>query len=170
MIPLIGISSCLIGQNVRYDGFNRVQHLILSELKGRAELFPVCPEVECGMSIPREPMDLFQTRDGVRLIAVGSGMDFTERINIWIEEKLCEFDKRIPGGFILKSRSPSCAVASAALHSGGNLLQDGTGLFADALKKRFPGIPIVEETELLTGNDVGDFVERASVVREVWNC
>lgn len=157
--PLVGISACLAGESLRYNGSDKLNRFILYHLKGRVRLLPVCAEVECGMSVPREPMDLFHTPEGIRLITVDSHRDLTELISSWALRKTVELAENGLSGFIFKSCSPSCGLGSARLHRKDELMNTGTGLFAEILKANLPGIPAVEETELTTGNEINRFLD-----------
>ncbi len=159
ILPLVGISACLMGENLRYNGSGKLNRFIVDHLKGRVRFLPLCAEVECGMSVPREPMDLFHTPEGIRLITVDSHRDLTELISSWALRKTVELAESGLSGFIFKSRSPSCGLGSARLHRKDELMNTGTGLFAGILKTHFPGIPAVEETELTNGDEINGFLD-----------
>src|SRR3990172_6962428 len=106
----IGISACLLGEKVRYDGGHRLDRFIVKTLGKHFSWFPVCPEVEAGLSIPREPMQLVGYRSCPRLVVITSGIDLTGVLNDWAGKKVKKLDKEKLCGFILKSRSPSCAI------------------------------------------------------------
>lgn len=158
--PEIGVSGCLLGMCVRYDGSSCIQREIIQELGTRARLVPFCPEHECGMPVPREPMDLFMVSGETRLITVGTGKDLTGQLMDWVENRL--MDKRLSElkGFVLKSGSPSCGLGSARLHEGGSIRRNGTGLFAGALAMSFPDMPMAQETGLGSPDDIGSFMNR----------
>src|SRR5688500_9175647 len=149
----IGISACLTGQHVRYNGAHKKDETVLDALRARFELVPVCPEVEMGLGVPREPMDLFRTPAGVRLITVNSRIDHTDGMHAFATRRLDELAKEDLSGFVLKSQSPSCG-----LHVGAH---DDQGLFAAALVARFPQLPVTEEAALANPDGLRRFVERA---------
>ncbi|PIE52463.1 hypothetical protein CSA37_06660 [Candidatus Fermentibacteria bacterium] len=159
-IPLIGISSCLTGAVVRYDGSHELNSFIINSLRDRAELVCVCPETQCGMPVPREPMDLFETPYGVRLLTVNTFRNLTHMLSSWCIAKADELASAGVSGFILKSGSPSCGIGSARLHSDGNLHRNGMGFFAEALLNRCPGMPVVQEDKLLKKDNIEQFLDR----------
>ena len=159
VIPL-GISSCLAGSCVRYDGRCCYSPIIVEWLGKRANLIPFCPEHECGMPVPREPMDLYDSPEGLRLRTVESGRDLTHMLESWLEGVVKRIRTLEIRGFILKSGSPSCGIGSARVHRNGRVSRTGTGIFADALLRRLPDIVLVEETELYDHQDVVSFIEK----------
>ncbi|HPF33718.1 MAG TPA: DUF523 domain-containing protein [Candidatus Sabulitectum sp.] len=156
----IGISGCLLGMCVRYDGSSCMRRDIIQGIGSMARLVPFCPEHECGMPVPREPMDLFRVSGVTRLMTVGTGRDLTGQLMDWVENRLSECRVSGLGGFILKSGSPSCGLGSARLHESGALKRNGTGLFASSLAERFPDMPLAEDTGLVTQADLSTFLER----------
>ncbi len=158
--PLVGVSSCLLGDNVRYNGKTKLNSVVRLDIGKSVEFYPVCPETESGMPVPREPMDLFVKGETIRMITLESGMDKTDVISEWIEKKLLELSKKKLCGFILKARSPSCAVCSAKIHEPTGVKTDGCGLFAGALIRNFPKLPIVEEENLQNEAERNEFIRR----------
>ncbi len=134
--PRIGISACLLGQNVRYDGGNKLDTWLRDELGKRVEWVPVCPETECGLGIPREPMELVGSPHAPRLVTVDTGVDLTDRMREWIQGRLDRISSLGLHGFVFKAKSPSCALAPQA------------GLFAAAVVARFPSLPACDELAL----------------------
>jgi len=152
----IGISSCLLGNNVRYDGGNRLDHYILDTFGTIVEWVPICPEVESGMTVPREPMQLVGDPAHPHLITVKSRMDRTDELVRWINITVRELEQSGIRGFILKARSPSCGTRSAELFSiSGISVGVTSGLFAGAVLERFTLIPVVDE-EVLRDPDTGE--------------
>ena len=103
----IGVSTCLLGERVRYDGGHKLDHYVRDELGMHVEWVPVCPEVECGLSIPRESMRLVGSPDAPRLIAPKSGKDYTDQMLAWARVKLEELAALDLDGYIFKKDSPS---------------------------------------------------------------
>lgn len=163
--PAIGISSCLLGICVRYDGGCKPSSDLVRTLGKSCVLIPVCPEHECGMPVPREPMDLYCTRGGTRLITVHTRRDMTDILTKWIRGFLESVEEKGFRGFVLKSGSPSCGIETANIHREAGLLKNGTGLFAGALMEFFPGIPVVQESELLVPDDISSFIEKTGGLR-----
>jgi len=148
----ICVSACLLGFKYRYDGTSDFLQELTERLKGKADFIPVCPEVECGLSIPREKMHLRTSSRGTRLVKTETGGDETDRLNQWAEVKLEQLAERNPDGFLLHSRSPCCGVGTTKLYNpSGKLLPHKTsGLFAAAVRRRFPRIAIGQETDVET--------------------
>ncbi len=159
MKPLIGISACLLGEKVRYDGEHRLDHYLKYTVGRYVKWLPVCPEVEAGLPIPREPMALDGKGGLVRLITVNTGIDHTERLNKWIKKKLKELHKLNLSGFIFKSRSPSCGLSVKIAETN----QKTSGLFAHAFKRAFPEIPVTENETLYDPEERRNFFERVLV-------
>jgi uncharacterized protein YbbK (DUF523 family) len=148
----VGVSACLLGENVRYDGGHKHDSNVTDTL-GRFFLFvPVCPEVECGMSIPREPMRLEGDPAKPRLMTVDGRIDKTKEMTSFCRARVAEMGKEALRGFIFKARSPSCGLSGVSVHSNGLPAGIGRGLFAAALVERLPCLPVVEESGL---NDPG---------------
>jgi len=103
----IGISACLLGEKVRYDGGHKWDRFITGTLGKYVDLVPVCPEVECGLGIPREAMRLAGDPHSPRLVTVRSGIDHTERMLTWARKRVAKLAKEELCGFIFKSDSPS---------------------------------------------------------------
>lgn len=105
----LGISRCLLGENVRYDGMHKRNAFLVDTLGPYVEFVPVCPEVECGLSIPREAMRLVGTLESPRLMTVRSGHDLTAQMQDWIGPQLDTLEKEDLCGFVFKARSPAAA-------------------------------------------------------------
>src|SRR3989337_1610536 len=103
----IGISSCLLGEKVRYDGGHKLDRFITDTLGQYFEWAPVCPEWEYGLPVPREPLHLVGNPDSPKLIIIKTGMDLTEKMLQWSEKKLADLEPHNLCGFIFKSKSPS---------------------------------------------------------------
>jgi uncharacterized protein YbbK (DUF523 family) len=163
-IVKLGISSCLLGNDVRYDGENKLdQHLI--DTFGRfVEWVPICPEVEAGLTVPREPMQLVADGSRTRLITIKTQQDRTDIIVCWIENKLKHLEQEGVRGFILKARSPSCGIHDAELFSmKGESIGARAGLFAEAVMCCFPLIPVEDEERLRDPAVRQRFLDRISV-------
>ncbi len=145
----LGISSCLLGNNVRYDGGNKRDQYLLDTFGPLVEWVPVCPEVEAGFPVPREPMQLVGDPARFRLITCETKRDRTDAFVSWIEGKLMALDLEHVRGFILKARSPSCGVRDTEyLPLSGESIGRGPGLFSDALMRRFPALPVEDDERL----------------------
>src|SRR5882672_4688907 len=125
MKPRVGISRCLLGDQVRYDATHRRSASVIA-LALHVEWISVCPEVEVGMGVPREPIQLVARADGirssserVRLSGVHSGDDWTDRMDVWARRRVAELVALGIVGFVLKARSPSCGPGSVLVHHAG---------------------------------------------------
>ena len=136
----IGVSSCLLGERVRYNGGHKRNQTVIDlfDLGDQFEAVPVCPEVEMGMGIPREPVHIVMGDE--RLVGVESGKDWTEALHSFNTEKLEELTRLNVSGFIFKTRSPSCGIQ--AIHQ--ETSETTSGLFARAFMKHFPDIPVID--------------------------
>jgi uncharacterized protein YbbK (DUF523 family) len=145
----IGISSCLLGNRVRYDGGHKLEPYLGDTLGQFVEWVPVCPEVEAGLPVPREPMQLVGDIAKPRLLTIETRIDRTDELTRWIGIKLRELGQAGIRGFVLKARSPSCGIRSAELFSiSAASLGVTSGLFAEAILRSFPLLPVEDEETL----------------------
>ncbi|MGD0828068.1 MAG: DUF523 and DUF1722 domain-containing protein [Desulfobaccales bacterium] len=157
----LGLSACLGGEKVRYDGGHRLEPLISGTLGQYLEFTPVCPEVECGLGVPREPMRLVGRPDAPRLLTVHSGRDLTRPLLAWARRRVGELAREDLSGFIFKSSSPSCGPARVKVHNErGAPAAAGPGLFARVFLAHFPLVPVVDEEQLHDPELRENFVER----------
>lgn len=145
----VAVSACLLGEPVRYDGQLKACAAVRDELARAAELVPLCPETGAGMPVPREPVDLFGPACAPRMVGARTGEDWTGRVEAWIEAALDRCQAAGVAGFVLKARSPSCGVGTAARYPepGGEPVA-ADGLLAAAIRRRFPQLPLVEDEGL----------------------
>lgn len=163
----IAVSSCLLGENVRYDGVLKPCAAVRDLLPPHAELVPLCPETGAGMPVPREPVDLVGEPEAPRMVGVESGEDWTRRVHTWITEALDELETAGVHGFVLKSRSPSCGVGTASVYgNAGDEAKAGDGLLALAIRRRYPELPLVEDEDLAGPADVDAFVKAAASTQD----
>lgn len=145
----IGVSSCLLGNEVRYDGGHKHDRYITETLGRYLSFVPVCPEVECGLPIPREAMRLVGEVDRPRLVTNKTGVDHTDRMLTWARKKVAELEKENLCGFIFKNRSPSSGMERVKVYDVNNVPRAvGVGIFARAFKDHFPLLPTEEEGRL----------------------
>ena len=127
----IGVSACLLGQKVRYNGGHQHDRLITEVLGRFMEFIPVCPEAECGLGIPRETMRLVGDLDNPRLLTSKTAVDHTDRMKDWAAKRLVELEREGLRGFIFKSRSPSSGMERVRVYGDDNKVRkNGVGLFA----------------------------------------
>ena len=159
--PKLGISACLLGQKVRFDGGHKLDPFIRDTLGQFVEFVAVCPEVECGLGVPREAMRLVKGEDSPRLQTIRTKLDHTERMLSWAQERLISLEKEDLCGFIFKSRSPSCGMERVKLYSqDGVPSKTGVGIFAKKFMEHFPLIPSEEEGRLFDPALRENFIER----------
>jgi uncharacterized protein YbbK (DUF523 family)/uncharacterized protein YbgA (DUF1722 family) len=159
----LGVSSCLVGEEVRYDGGHKRDAFLVEELGRWVEWVRVCPEVELGMGIPRPSVRLVEPEAGepLRMLAPDTGEDFTERMNAFAAERVAGLGGAELDGYVLKKSSPSCGMARVKVYGfAGPKRKDGVGLFAAALLKACPHLPIEEEGRLTDPVLRENFVER----------
>jgi len=133
----IGISSCLLGNSVRYDGGHQLDRYLSQTLGQYVEFVPVCPEVECGLGVPREPMRLVGSPESPRLITTRTKIDHTARMQAWVEQRLSALARDDLCGFIFESNSPSSGPYRVRVYTGkGMPVKRGRGLFAGAFADR----------------------------------
>lgn len=145
----IGVSSCLLGEEVRYDGGHKQDRFLTDVLGPFVEWVPVCPELEVGMGVPREAVRLVGPAAAPRMVGIDSGRDWTEKMNAYAERRVAAIVRLDLSGYILKSRSPSCGMERVKLYNAkGGTSKDGVGLFASVLIKGHPLIPVEEEGRL----------------------
>ena len=163
---LIGVSSCLLGNKVRFDGGHKHDRYITGTLGNFFDFIPVCPEVECGLPVPRESMRLVGDPEHPRLLTSRSGVEHTDRMNEWAQRRVAELAADDLCGFIFKSKSPSSGMERVKVYDKNNVPRAvGVGLFARKFKEAFPLIPVEEEGRL---NDMGlreNFIESVFVYR-----
>lgn len=146
------VSSCLLGNCVRYDGRHKRDAFVVETLGALCELVPVCPEVESGLPVPREPMGLTGEPDAPRLTGVESGVDHTDRVAAWARVRLAELAPLRLSGYICKKGSPSCGL-------------EGPGIFTRAFLASFPSAAVEDEERLSRAGPRRAFLDRALAPR-----
>ena len=144
----VGVSTCLLGEKVRWDAGHQHDPYLTGTLGRHLELVPVCPEAELGLGIPREPIHLEGDPAAPRLLGNQSGEDWTDRMNRWSRRKVKELAAAGVAGHVLKRSSPSCGLARVAVHRGRTRRKVGVGLFAAELRRRLPHLPVIDEDQL----------------------
>jgi uncharacterized protein YbbK (DUF523 family)/uncharacterized protein YbgA (DUF1722 family) len=144
----IGVSSCLLGQNVRYDGGHKKDDFVTGLLGRFVEFVPICPEVEVGMSIPRPTIRLERRGEAIHLVDPKNGIDHTEAMERWAGRKVSEIERLDLCGYVLKKDSPSCGMERVRVYAKGTPTKSGRGIFAAALLDRLPLLPVEEEGRL----------------------
>ena len=162
----VGISQCLLGENVRYDGGHKLDRFLRDTLGQFVEWVPVCPEVECGLSIPREAMRLVGDIDNPRLLTQKTGIDHTERMMRWAEKRVKELADEDLCGFIFKIGSPSSGMRDIKVYNEkGYASKKGIGMFARVFMETFPLMPVEDDGRLHDPDLREKFIERLFVFR-----
>ena len=145
----LGISSCLLGNAVRYDGGHKRDRFLTDTLGRYVDFVPVCPEVEIGLGIPREAMRLVGELTHPRLLTIRSRIDHTERMMVWAQKRVKELEKENLCGFIFKSDSPSSGLERVKVYDPNGIpVKKGVGLFARVFIDHFPLLPVEDEGRL----------------------
>lgn len=165
-LPLVGVSRCLLGEPVRYDGGHKLDRFLVQTLGPHVRYLPVCPEVECGLPVPREAMRLVGDPSSPRLVTVKTGQDLTGRMDGWAAAKVAELERAELCGFVFKFGSPSSGMARVKVYpeSGGAPSMRGRGLFAARLMDAMPLLPAEDEGRLNDPDLRENFIERVFVM------
>ncbi len=157
----LGISTCLLGEPVRYDGGHKLDRFLTETLGQYVEYIPVCPEVECGLPVPREAMHLEGDPEAPRLVTIHSRVDLTDQMSHWAKRRVAALEKEGLMGFIFKSDSPSSGMERVKVYGGkGMAVRKGIGMFARAFIEHFPLLPVEEEGRLHDPEIRENFIER----------
>ncbi len=157
----LGVSACLLGENVRYDGGHKLDRFLTDTLGQYVEYVPVCPEVECGLPTPREPMHLEGNPDCPRLVTTRTKKDMTNRMVRWATKRVRELEREDICGFIFKSNSPSSGMERIKVYNEkGMPVKKGVGIFARISMEHFPLLPVEDEGRLHDPGLRENFIER----------
>ncbi len=162
----MGVSACLMGEKVRYDGQHKHDSYITGTLARWFEFVPVCPEFELGLGVPRETMRLEGDPENPRLVTGKSRKDLTEPMLEWCRKRVQELEQENLCGFIFKSKSPSSGMERVKVYSDkGMPSKNGRGLFANAFMRHFPLLPVEEEGRLNDPALRENFIERVFALK-----
>lgn len=157
----LGVSACLLGEAVRYDGGHKRDSFLTDVLGTYVEWVPVCPEVDIGLGVPRPTLRLVGRPESPRLVQESTGEDLTARMRDYADERLRELERLSLDGYVLKRASPSCGLFRVRVYrEGGVPNADGRGIFAAALVERLPMLPVEEEGRLTDAGIRENFIER----------
>lgn len=157
----LGVSSCLLGEGVRPNGAHKRDHWIADRIGPMVEWIAVCPEVEAGLGVPRERIQLEAAGgDGIAVRGLDSRRDYTEQILRWARARIDQLDLDNLDGYLLKSRSPSCGVEGVPVFEDEVEVGRARGRFAQALLDRDPALPICNEVDLQVPELRRHFLER----------
>lgn len=173
----IGISACLLGDEVRFDGGHKRDRFLTDTLGPFVDWVKVCPEVEMGLGTPRETLRLVAANGTLRLITTRTQIDHTDGMNAWAATRVETLAGEGLSGFVLKKDSPSCGMARVKVYGLPMPERSGRGLFATALMERFPNLPVEEEGRLSDPRLRENFIERVFAYRRLrdlfagsWTC
>jgi uncharacterized protein YbbK (DUF523 family) len=160
--PVIAVSACLLGEKVRYDGGNKRNEILIGPLAAQFDYLPFCPEVGIGLPVPRQPMQLVETRYGVRMLGIADQRsDVTDKLHEYargMAEQLANV-----GGVIFKCRSPSCGLSSTPLYNrDGEVIATTSGVFAREIVHLLPDLPLAEDEALADPQRRNDFIRRVT--------
>lgn len=157
--PLVGVSRCLLGDAVRYDGESEASLIFIEQLGDLFELVPVCPEVEAGLAVPRPPVQLTGSIDHPRMTGRNDpDLDVTELMLAYCNSRPAELNQLC--GFVFKSRSPSCGLYSTPVFINGEcIIETSRGLFARAMTAMYQELPVIEECELEIPDKYEQFID-----------
>lgn len=162
----VGISTCLLGHRVRYDGGHKRDPFIINTLGKYFQFIPVCPEVECGLPTPRESMRLVGDPEAPRLVTGKTGIDHTERMKTWGRNRLEDLAGKQLCGYIFKSKSPSSGMERIKVYNDKDMpVKKGVGIWARMFMDRFPLLPVEDEGRLHDPGLRENFIERVFVMR-----
>jgi uncharacterized protein YbgA (DUF1722 family)/uncharacterized protein YbbK (DUF523 family) len=164
----LGVSACLLGEKVRFDGGHKRDHFVSEVLGPWVEWVPICPEMEIGMGTPRPTIHIAEIDGAERLVSPKSGEDFTDAMNAYSAKKLVELEELGLDGFVLKKSSPSCGMERISVYrNSARMHKRGKGLFAGKLIEHWPQLPLEEEGRLNDPVLRENFIERV-ICRNRW--
>jgi uncharacterized protein YbgA (DUF1722 family)/uncharacterized protein YbbK (DUF523 family) len=157
----VGISACLLGENVRWNGGHKLDRYLTHTLRQFVDYVPVCPEVECGLGIPREPLRLVGDPENPRLLTTKTKIDHTDRMHQWAKTRMRALEKENLCGFIFKSDSPSSGMIRVKVYNDKGMPEKkGVGVFARAFMEHFPLVPTEDDGRLHDPNIRENFIEQ----------
>jgi len=167
-MPLVGVSACLLGDAVRYDGGHKREPGVAEALARDVRFVRICPEVGIGLGTPRETIHLVRRGADLRLRTTTTHVDLTERMAAWAARKVDELDAAGVCGFVLKARSPSCGLEVPEHDESGDAIPGppGMGAFARVLRERLPDLPLAQEHDLRDEAARSAFLDRVRAYRD----
>lgn len=167
----IGVSSCLLGNEVRWNGGHARDRYVTDILGTWFDFVPVCPEVECGFGVPRETLRLTGSPESPRLVTTRTHVDHTDRMNGWAHRRVRELEKEELCGFIFKKDSPSSGMTRVKVFSDKNQpVKKGVGLFAKAFMDHFSLLPVEDEGRLHDSVIRENFIDRIFTLKRWRDC
>lgn len=162
----VGISRCLLGESVRWDGGHKLDRLFTETLGQYVDYIPVCPEVEAGLGIPREPIRLEGDHQTPRIFTINTNQDVTDQISSWALRQVEYLETKALCGFIFKCSSPSCGMEKVKVYNdNGVSAEKGVGVFARAFMNRFPLVPVAEDRQLRDKTIFNNYIQQVFMFR-----
>jgi len=167
----LGVSACLLGRKVRYDGKDKFDPCLHELLSPYFLWFALCPEWEAGLGVPREALDIYEKEGREQVLTRHSHREVTSLLSQGIQRILSSLPSASLSGFILKSRSPSCDTAGKVprYDSQGQCRGSGPGLFVPALLEHLPFIPFIDEEGIHKKDRLFAFLSEIATYREFSN-
>lgn len=158
--PSIGISECLTNSVVRYDQKSQFNKALIDVLEEIFIIEPICPEVECGLGVPRPPVQLVTVNNKINVIGRDNkNVNVTQQLMKYSKNKVAILDNL--SGYIFKAKSPSCGVMTTPIYNiDGDVIEVSNGIFVGAIVKQYPNLPIIDDAELETKDELCDFIDR----------
>ena len=157
----LGISACLLGRNVRWNGGHKLDRYLRDTLGAFVQYVPVCPEVEIGLPIPRETLRLVGSVESPRLVTTKTGIDHTERMVNWARDRVKALETENLCGFIFKTSSPSSGMTGVRVYDDkGMPSRRGQGIFARIFMEHFPRTPTTDEKRISDARMRENFIEQ----------
>ena len=167
----LGISACLLGDQVRFDGGHKRDPFLIDTVGPFVEWLKVCPEVESGMGTPRESIRLVEEDGRLRVLTVRTGIEHTASLTTWAARRVRELAAEDLSGFVVKKDSPSCGMVRVKVYgppgTTGSAGRHGRGVFTGALLDAYPDLPVEEEGRLSDPRLRENFIERVFAYRRV---
>ena len=155
----LGVSRCLLGEAVRYDGGDKRDHWVADRFGPMVEWVRVCPEEEAGLGVPRPKIRLESADGSIRVREVESSIDHTEHLQSWADQRLPELGDL--DGYVFKSRSPSCGVEGVEVFVEDHPVGRAPGFFVERLLELDPYLPTCTEVDVQVPELRRHFLERA---------
>ncbi|OBT09512.1 hypothetical protein A9264_14675 [Vibrio sp. UCD-FRSSP16_10] len=167
----IGISACVLGEEVRFDGGHKSSKFVTKELSPFFQFIPVCPEVGIGMSVPRPAIRLISDDERIALVETkDQTQDYTASMQTYSENKVNELQGQSLCGYIVCAKSPTCGMERVKVYANGWASTDGVGLYTRELMTKMPWLPVEEDGRLNDPVLKENFISRVFSLRDFYDC
>ncbi|MDW6005033.1 YbgA family protein [Vibrio mangrovi] len=167
----VGVSSCVIGQRVRFDGGHKKNHFVTESLASFLEFVPVCPEIGAGMSVPRPTIRQFEQEGAIRLVETkNDAMDYTGQLSVFTDTALSELSRLQNPlcGYVVAAKSPTCGMQQVKVYHKNGVRKGGVGLYTQRLMEKMPWLPIEEDGRLNDPNLRENFILRVFCLHDLY--